>query len=181
MTDFELRIGPKKSLTPEPRPVFAHKTWTRPGYIPPTVPRGPRLTSRSDDTTARPHPHSDGEPALLLRMHLASPYPSKSGSTNTASRRFSGKLFSERIAPETTGDISAGTLTLGNHRVGPLLGHEAATRQVSPFQGGSTNGGISDYTDISTPHGQKKCVLVCHTLDSTILRALIYSVIPLSL
>lgn len=78
MTDFEQRIGPRGSPSPETQPIYTHKTWTRPGFKM-TPPKKPRAQRQPMERTPR-FSRSDGDTTLLLRMHIVS-YLSKSRHT----------------------------------------------------------------------------------------------------
>lgn len=161
MTDFEQRIGPRGSPSPEPQPLYSHMTWTRPGYK--TTPKKPRAQRQPSERT--PHSsRSDGESTLLLRMHTPIPYPSKSRHTDPSpsNRRPSAKLpLSKRIAPETTGNRDTQTLALGNHRVEIPLGHGPATRRGSFLERDRTQGESSENRDTRTSNRRGGAMSVC--------------------
>lgn len=158
MTDFEMRIGPRKSPSPELRPVYQNKTWTRPRYRPPSQTSSPQKRSRGARRRLAPSPsRSDGDPALLLRMDFSPPYPSRSRPADHDIRR---KPLSKRIRLPTMEDTRANSLTLGNHRVTTGSDHEIAMRR-NPLSINRTPDQSTDNVDIYTPRGQSGGSSVC--------------------
>jgi hypothetical protein len=148
MTDFERRIGPRVSPSPEPKPRFPHKSWIRSGYQPNSgsPPRKPR---RSDDMSISP-PTSDNknEHSLLLRMGLGSPSSLRSENQGGFKEPLPSRAGVEAIKATRPNVIS-----LGNHRIESLSENEAALRGSSSIGGEKLEEG-----DMSSPH---KRVLVC--------------------
>lgn len=133
MSELDSRIGSRKSPSSEPRHVYNHQAWVRPGYNPPSPVRKPRR-----DHHPGPSPsHSNGEPALLSRMDLTDfTYSPTSKRTNFRNRR--------RHRPgRSLGNLEdSGGLILGNHRVTYSTANEAAiTRSPSPLSCVTEHGG----------------------------------------
>ncbi|KXN84767.1 hypothetical protein AN958_12194 [Leucoagaricus sp. SymC.cos] len=154
MTDFELRIGPRATPSPEPVPLFSHKSWTRPGYRPPQFsprkPRGNRPSIDSNDHTRSPSA-SAGEPSLLSRMNIDASSPSRSGNQGNINRR---KYYLTRNGGDMAED--AGTVTLGNHHVESPPKVENATGRDTWHERVSSDGEVSEQMDISVPYEPTK-------------------------